>query len=139
MTLVSAGFGIEDDDAPVAIAVGHIDLMHGLVHVDVGRAAEVLRVVAAFVLSGLADLHDELAIEREFQDLAVLRFIAADPDEIGVVHEDAMLRRRPFISASRTAPGANQLTLLVELQHWRRWKAALADRRVRRCAYFSVA
>src|SRR5262245_45480475 len=67
MTFVGAGFGVEDDDAPVAIAVGYIDLMRGLVHVDVGWAAEILLVVAAPVLSGFADLHDELAIKCEFQ------------------------------------------------------------------------
>src|SRR5690348_16140647 len=139
MTFVGAGLGIEDDDAPVSIAVGDIDLVSGFVHVDVGRAAEVLRIIAAFVLSCFADLQYKLSIEREFEDLVVFRVIAADPDEIGVVHEDAVLLRRPFISAAWPAPGTNQLTLLIELQHWRLWKAALADRPGRRRAYFAIA
>ncbi len=56
MTLVCTRLGIEDDDAPVAVAIGHEDLVSRRVDGQAGSAIDVFRVVAAAALAMPSDL-----------------------------------------------------------------------------------
>jgi hypothetical protein len=95
---------VEHDDAAIAVAVGDIDFVRRLVDRGLGRLAELRRVVAAEARRDLADLGDELAVEREFQDGVVVVGIAADPDEAALVDLDAVLAADPFLAFARAAP-----------------------------------
>src|SRR5205807_7121313 len=102
----------------------------------------VLGVVAAFALAGLADLHQKFSILGEFQDLVVVVIarrrlrarlraaIAADPDVPFVIDGDAMVRLRPVVALTGSAPMPNQIAILVKLENRRRRGAALRARRV---------
>ena len=73
--------------APVLVAVGDVDLVgRGGIDRDVGRRTETVGGVAVGARHGLADLHDELAVPRELQDLPVGAVVAGDPDEPVGVH-----------------------------------------------------
>src|SRR6478672_3099141 len=104
MPLVGAGGGVEHDDAPVAVAVGDVDLVGVLVDRGLGGLAELGGVVAALAGRDLADLHHELAVEGEFQDGVVVIGVAADPDESPLVDLDAVLAPDPFIAFAGAAP-----------------------------------
>ena len=67
--------------------------------------------------AGLADLHDELAVAGELENLPVLGIVAADPDEVVVVDEDAVLVLLPVVALAGAAPGLHDLAVLVELDH----------------------
>ena len=136
--LVLAGIGIEHDDAAVAVAVGHVDLVGLGVDADVGRTPQPRRVVAAAERAGAADLQQERAVARELQDLAVTLPVAPDPDVVQVVDEDAVLLVRPLVAVAGTAPGLDDVALLVELDHRRRRHAALGGRWVDRRAALAV-
>src|SRR3954470_17885055 len=58
--LVGAGGGVEHDDAAVAVAVGDVDFVGGVVDGGLGGLAELGGVVAALGRRYLADLHHEL-------------------------------------------------------------------------------
>ena len=77
-------------------------------HERVGRLIEVLGVGVAAAPSGAADLHDELAVFGELQDLMVVRAVAADPHEALRVYVNAVLGRGPVVTRAWTAPGANE-------------------------------
>ena len=124
-----AGVGVEHGDALVLVAVGDERLVGLRVDEDLRHAAEVLQVVAAFVVAVLAHLQQELAVLGELQHLRVLRAVAADPDIALVVDEDAMVRLGPLVARSRAAPVPHQVAGLVEHQHRRRAAAAFAGRR----------
>ena len=128
--LVLAGVGVEDDDAAVAVAVGHVDLVGLGVDADVGRAAQARGVVAAAQRAGAPDLQQERPVARELQDLPVTLPIAADPDVVEVVDEDAVLLVGPLVAVAGAAPGLDDVALLVELDDGRRRHAALRRRRV---------
>src|SRR2546427_8638064 len=123
-----AGVGVEHGDALVLVAVGDERLVGLRVDEDLRHAAEVLQVVAAFVVAVLAHLQQELAVLGELQHLRVLRAVAADPDIALVVDEDAMVRLGPLVAHSRAAPVPHQVAGLVEHQHRRRAAAAFAGR-----------
>src|ERR1019366_4546996 len=95
----------------VAIAVGDIDFACVLVDGGFGGLAELGGVVASLARRDLADLHDELAVEREFQDGVVVVGIAADPDETPLVDFDAVLAPDPLIALAGAAPGAEQIAV----------------------------
>ena len=61
----------------------------------------------------------------ELQDLRVGTAVASDPDIVHVVDEDAVVRRRPFVPVTGTAPRSDQRPRLVEFEHRRRREAAL--------------
>src|SRR5215471_15060434 len=130
MPLVGAGRRIEHDDAVIAIAVGDIDLVRRLVDRGLRGLAELGRIAGALAWRDLADLRDELAVEREFQDRVVIVRIAADPDEAAFVDLDAVLAPDPFIAFAGTAPGAQQIAVHVELQYGRRRHTAFRARRI---------
>jgi hypothetical protein len=97
---------------------------HGLVRRLVDRGlrglAELSHIAGALAWRDLADLRDELAIEREFQDRVVIVGIAADPDKAALVNLDAVLAPHPFVALARAAPGAQQIAVDIKLQHRRR-------------------
>ena len=94
VALVLAGLGIEDDDAVVAVAIGHVQFVGLRVDVHLGRALQVLDVVAALALAGLADLHQKLARLGELQDHVVVEIAGC-----GL----AFRRRSPRAPAPRAA------------------------------------
>src|SRR5688572_15724915 len=130
MALVRACFRIEDDDAPIAVTIGDVELASRGVDVEIGRAAEVRRVVAAPRLPAAADLQQKLAVERELEYLRILVAVAGEPDGIGLVDEDAVLARGPLVSRARTAPRAHDVARLIEHEHGRRRYAATPKRRI---------
>ena len=107
--LVGARLRVEHDDAPVAVAVRDVDFFRRNVDVEVGRAAEIRGVVAAFGLAALADLQHEFAVEREFEYLRILVAAAGRPHEIVVVDEYPVLDFRPFVTRAGAAPRAQQV------------------------------
>ena len=68
------------------------------------------------LLTGPADLHDELSGFGELQDLVVFVAVAADPDEPFRIDVDAVLRVGPLISLARSAPGLDEVSGLVKFQ-----------------------
>ena len=138
MALVRAGPGIEDDDAVIEIAVGHEQLVGLFVDEEARRPADVLGVVAALVLARVADLHQELALAGELENLVVLLRAAAQPDVVLGVHEDPVLRVRPLIAGTGPAPGLKQLSARREFEHRRRRNAALGLRRRERGGLLAV-
>ena len=105
VALVGTGVRIEDDDAAIAVPVGHVDLVRLGIHHHRGRLVEVLQIVAvrpAVVPRSLpavrlvaADLHDERAVFVELQDPAVFLTVAAGPDEPLVIDMQPVLGLRP--------------------------------------------
>ena len=57
--LVRAGVGVEDDDAPVPVAVGDIHFVGRRIGEDLRRLPEVLHVIAAVVDAVLPQLQQE--------------------------------------------------------------------------------
>ena len=122
--LVFAGIGVEDDHPAVAVAVGDIQFVGLRVDERLGGQPQILGIVAALALIGLADLHQELAGLRELQNHAVVdrpaaaillssaasggrllaAAIAADPDVAFVVDVDAVIRGRPVVALAGAAP-----------------------------------
>ncbi len=71
--------------------------------------------VAALALAELADLHQELAVLGELQDVRVGPAVSANPDVALVVDEDAVIGIRPLVALTRAAPVAQQVAVLIEL------------------------
>jgi hypothetical protein len=138
MPLVGAGRRIEHDDAVVAVTVCDIDLVRRLVDRGLRGHAELGRIAGARPWRDLANLRDELAIKREFQDRAVIVGIAADPDKAPLVNLNAVLAPHPFVALARAAPGSQQVAVDIKLQHRRRRHAAYRARRIERCAFLVV-
>ena len=70
--LVLAGIGVEDDHAMVAVAVGDIHFVGLPCRRTSWPGPEVLDIVAALALAGLADLHQEFSVLGELQDHVVV-------------------------------------------------------------------
>src|SRR6516165_2856045 len=130
--LERAGVGVEHNDAMVAIAVGDIELVALRVYPHVCRPVQVCGVGIALALVAVADLHDELAVLRELQELIVgdrlqarqavgRAAVAADPDEALVVDMNAVLALRPFVAGAVAAPGLDVVAGLVE--HHDGWRS----------------
>src|SRR5438067_2633411 len=85
------------------------------VDLHVRRAAEQSGRIAAARLPGAADLHEELPVGRELDELVVLGIVAADPDVALPIDIDAVLVLGPLVALTRPAPGAQQIALAVEL------------------------
>ena len=130
MPAVLAGVGVEDRDAPVAVAVGDVDLVGLRIDVDLGRLSEIGEVVAPLALALRADLQQEPAVPGELENLRVVAAAARQPDVVQVVDEDAVLRLRPLVVVGRAAPGLDDVALLGELDDRRGRAAALGERRV---------
>ena len=100
---VLAGGAVEHDDAAVAVAVGDVDLVVRRIHPDARRSAEQVRVGAAAGLLVLAERHQVLAVARELHHAVAV--VAADPDEVVVIDEDAVRLARPVGEVGHTSPG----------------------------------
>src|SRR5207302_4866510 len=72
MPFVLSSVGVEDDHAMIAIAIRDVDFIGLLVDKNLRRPAQILDVVAAFALAGLADLHEELSSLSEFEHHRVI-------------------------------------------------------------------
>ena len=116
-----AGIGVNHSHAFVQIAVRDVCLICFRVDKNLGNATEVLRVIAAARLAGVAELSDELAVLRELQHLGIVRAVSADPHVAFVVDRDAVIRFGPLVALSRTAPVADQVARLIELENRRRF------------------
>jgi hypothetical protein len=102
--LVLAGIGIKNNDAPIKITDGNEQFIRLWVYELAGRSTQVLGIVAAPVLSYMADLHEELPLRGELQDLVVFLRVSAEPDVIFRIDEDSVLGRKPFVALSRATP-----------------------------------
>ena len=104
VALVGAGLGIEHDDAAVAVAVGHVELVAASsVTMCAGRPSRVL-LLEPPGRAGLADLPQEFAVGRELQDLVVVLAVAGEPDVAVLVDVDAVLVLGPVVARARAAP-----------------------------------
>ena len=104
MTLVFAGVRIKYDDAVIKVSISHEQLVCLRVYKQTGRASQVLRIIAAAILSCMPDLHEELSLIRKLQDLVVLFRVPAEPHVIFRVDEDPMLGGKPLVALPWTAP-----------------------------------
>src|SRR5689334_2135461 len=138
MALVSAGIGVKHNDAMVAVTVGDENFVGRWIDFRVGRAAEPRGIGAAGLWAGLSDLQYEFSVLREFQHVAIIVAIAADPDETFVVDIDPVLALEPVVAFSGAAPGFEQVALLVKYQDRRRRHAALGARWIERRGLFIV-
>jgi hypothetical protein len=84
-------------------------------HERVGRLIEILGVGVAAAFSGAADLHDELTVPGELQDLMIVRPVAADPHEAFRIDIDAVLGVRPLVARAGSTPRADELPFGCEL------------------------
>jgi hypothetical protein len=115
----------------IAVAVRHEQLVGRRIDLEVSGAVHVLGVGVALALIAVADLHDELAVLGELQQLVVGHrleilevvagtIIAAEPHEALVVDINAVLALRPFIALALAAPGLDEVAVDVEHHHGRR-------------------
>ncbi len=135
MTLVLSGLRVVDDHAVIAISVGNIEFVGSVIDEQFRRAFQIASVIAAFAFVGMTDLHQELAVLREFQNLVVVKArvvltlaVSADPNISLVVYGDAVVRVGPIIALAWATPVADEVALLVELQDRRGGNAALRGR-----------
>src|SRR5713101_8344726 len=124
-----AGIGVDHGHAFVEVAVGDIGFVGLGIDPDLGHPSEVLQVVAAGVLAIAAQLHQELPLLGELQDLSVALAVAAEPHVALVIDVDAVRPLRPLVARSRAAPGPDQVAGLIEHQYRRGGGAALGDGR----------
>ena len=124
-----ASFGVEHDNALVAIAVGGVHLFRGSIDEHVRCLTHVLRIQVPPALSAVPDLHDELSSHREFQNHVVADAgsglsrparAPSDPYKVVRVHEDAVLASRPYRPCAWPAPTGQQFSRRIELEYRRR-------------------
>src|SRR6267378_2626488 len=84
----------------------------------------------------MPDLHHKLPILFELQNMPVGRRTPSDPNVSSLVYINSVLVLRPIKSFARSAPGMEQMSLLVEFQDGRRSNAAIGTRRRKRSADF---
>ena len=155
VALVFAGLGIEDDDAVIAVAIGDIELIGLRIDESLRGQPDIIDVVAAFAVTGLADLQQEFSVLRELEDLVVSEAIhlvaglglfilaidcaatalgstavATQPHVAFVVDRDAVRRLRPIVACSGAAPMSDEVAFLIEFENRRRGRAALRDLRI---------
>src|SRR5262245_30176051 len=91
----------------------------------VRRLIDVLGVLVALALALAADLHHELPIPAELDQVMVGLAVAAEPNKPFGIGVDAVLDLRPVVALPRPAPGLDKVSGLIELQHRRRRLAFL--------------
>src|SRR5438270_6693453 len=79
VAFVFAGFGVKDNYAVVAVAVGNVELVGFGIDECLGRQPQVVGVVAAFTAARFADLHQEFSILRKFKHHIVVEAAEATP------------------------------------------------------------
>src|SRR5258705_2693185 len=109
IALERSGRGVEDDDAPIDVAVSDKNFIRPRIDVNVRRIAQILRVVASFAFSAVPDLQQKFPAFGELENL-VLRLVGptagAQPDIVLVVDKNTVLVliERPIESLLRRAP-----------------------------------
>src|SRR6266571_2622928 len=99
-----AGIGVEHRHSLVAVAVCDVRLVGLRIDPDLGHPAEIPEIVAAFAADETTDLHQKFPVLGEFQDVGVLRAVAADPHVALVVDKNPVVRLRPLVALCRAAP-----------------------------------
>jgi hypothetical protein len=143
--LHGAGLAIEHRNAFVQVTVGEKCFVRLRIDEYLGDASEVRRIAAAANITrlslrvgraaargGLSVLRDEFAVLGELHDVRVARTIAADPDVGQVIHEDAVIRRRPVVTRPWASPVAHEIASRIEREHRRRTGAAFAGLQLER-------
>ena len=140
MALVLTRFRIEHDDPAIEITVGDIDLVSLGIHGDVRGSSQVAGIVAAHRGLPFADPKQAFALRRELEHHMIGHAVAANPDIVLIVHENAVFIRRPailrldpfggFLIPGRPAPGVDDFSRRVERDHRRRRRTAIVHRRV---------
>src|SRR5262249_30543621 len=72
MAFVFSCFGVVDDHSVVAVTICDVRFIFLFVDEDFGWASQILHVVAALALAGLADLHEKFSGLGELQDHGVV-------------------------------------------------------------------
>src|SRR5204863_5199767 len=89
----------------------------------------------------MSDLHEELSILRELQNLVVLFCISTQPDVVFGIDENSMLGTEPFVALGFVAwasPRLKKLSVRIKFQKgWCR-NAALRLRRLERGAFLTL-
>jgi hypothetical protein len=132
VALVLAGVGVEHDDPSVAVSVRDVGFVGGGIDEDLRRLSEVHGVVTSAALAEMTDLQQEFSALCELQDVGVLSAVGANPDVAFVIDRDPVVRLRPFVSLTGTAPVPDHVARLIEFQDRRRREAALGARRFQR-------
>ncbi len=139
VSFVLSGVCVIHDDAFVQVPVGDVDLVGSRIEVDIGRIAQVCRMVTAAGLAELAQLEEKLTVRRELEHQVPA---AADPDVPFVIDVEGVLAHRvrmlvdaretltvhavePGMTLVSSTPGANEVSLLVEFQDGRSRDLAL--------------
>ena len=86
MPFVFPGVRVIHNHAVVAVAVGDINLIGLLVYENFRRSSKILNVVAAFALTGLADLHEKLPGLCEFENHRVIGISNGSAGLLFVLH-----------------------------------------------------
>ena len=126
---VLAGCAVEYDHSPIAIAVRDVGFVGLRVDPDARWTSEQRGIAAASGLLVLPERHQPLAVARELHDAVPV--VAADPDVILMIDEDAVRLARPLgeIVHRPLTPTLHQLALLVEFEDGRCRLTAGAHRR----------
>ena len=130
MALVGAGIRGIDHHAPIPVAIGNEHLIRRGIHCDTSRPPHVFRIIAAGALAVMTDLQQKFPSLGELQNLRVSIAVAGDPNIVFGIDKDPMLVIRPFIVLSAgglgPTPGLNHVARLIEFDHRRRRRAAIA-------------
>ena len=94
----------------VHIPVGHVQLTSLFIDDHVRGTAEVGRLVTATVFALAPDLHEELTLPGELQDLGVALAAASEPYVVAGIDIDAVLELGPLVSRPWTAPRADHVS-----------------------------
>src|SRR6185503_4925788 len=98
-----ARLGIDHRDAAIAVAIGDEHFVGRSVEERLGDLEEMILREAVARDALPANLHHELAVLRELQDVAVHRAVAADPDVAAAVHVESVIAVRPLIAGAIAA------------------------------------
>src|SRR5437762_7819450 len=104
MAFVSPGLRIEHDDPVIHVAISDVEFMRRFINDQRCGTAEILRVIASAVFPAVADLHQELSLAREFENLIVLLPGPGNPYVVLRININAVLQLWPFISLPGTTP-----------------------------------
>src|SRR5262249_2384827 len=86
---------------------------------NAGGAAEIIRVVAAFVLALVPNLQQKLPRSRELQKLRILLTTTTNPHRVAI-DVDAVFEIGPLIPLTCSAPRREAIACLIEFQRGRR-------------------
>ena len=123
---------VDDRDAMVAVAIGHVGLVARFIEEDLGDFVECPVVVAAGACVGEPELFDELAIPTEHENVTIVGAVAADPEVPFAVGRDAVVRFGPLVAFAGSTPAFDQVAFRIELENRRRRHTAVGHGRILR-------